>query len=199
MRHVAAALLLLACLGACGGEEPPPSFEALMADGHAAFERGEDAVMAARTEASFDGSLEGFAEAVEAWMQAASAYRRAYRLLDPVPELREQRAMLAFRIARTFAKAARHGQDPDWADLRADHAFLWLDQTGRLVPAMRQVHYERARLFDSEVGSARDLVAAHAAYARYVAAVDAVEGGVPEAERPRVTHARERVEALAPR
>ena len=200
MRAVAALLaLLLLLLAGCGGEEPTPDVQELMAEGEAAFARGEEAVMAARTEAAFDASLDGFATAVKAWMEAAAAYRRAFRLLDPVPELQQQRAMLAFRIARTFAKAARHGRDPEWAGFRADHAFLWLDQAARLAPGLRQVHYERARLFDSEIESARDLVAAHAAYRRYLAEVDLASQMVPESERERVAHARERAAALAPK
>ena len=185
-------------LAACGGDEPAPSVEALLADGQAAFQRGEDAVMAARTEAEFDAALEGYSEAVAGWMEAASAWRKAFRMIDPTDEEKSRRTMLSFRIARAFAKAARHGRDPDWASLRADHAFIWFDQTARLAPGMRQVHYERARLFDSEIESVRDLVAAHGAYMKYLALVDFDSNTIPESEQERVKHARSRAMALAP-
>ena len=123
--------------------------------------------------------------------------RDAFRLLDPATEPSARRALLAFRIGRAFAKAARHGREPRWAAMRADHAFLWFDQAARLAPDMRQLDYERARLFDSEIERARDLLAARAAYLRYLEAADAADA-VPEAEQGRVAHARARAEALAP-
>lgn len=200
--RIALALGALATfLAGCGDEPAPKRVEDYLAAGQAAFARGDEVVQQARTEADFDVALDGFAEAVAAWMEAASSWRKGFRLLDPVEENAATRAMLAFRIARAFAKAARHGRDPAWAGVRADHAFVWLDQTARLAPGMRQVHYERARLFDSDIENARDLVAARAAYLRYLAAVDFSADStdsLPASEQDRVKHARERAKVLAP-
>lgn len=195
-----AALVLLGLAFAVpsDGREAPQPVASYLAAGGEAFQEGDIlATRAAQAEAVGEADA-AYGEAVGAWMDAAAAWRRAFRLLDPEPAHDEQRALIAFRIARAFAKAARHTRDPRWAGMRADHAFLWLDQTARLAPTMRQVHYERAWLFDSEVPNAKDPVAAHGAYLRYLAAVDALDEPVPEAEARRVARARERVAALTP-
>ncbi|MDF1701550.1 MAG: hypothetical protein P1V36_10385 [Planctomycetota bacterium] len=191
-------LLWGSLLAGCGSKPPAPTLEEHLAKGQAAFARGDAIVLEARAASLAEEAADLYAMAVEAWAEAAEAYSDAFRLIDPVPESASQRAMLAFRVARAFAKAARHGQAASWAGFRADHAFLWLDQTARLAPHMRQVHYERARLFDSDIDKVRDVMAAHVSYSRYLADVDLSSQTVSEAEQPRVALARERRAALAP-
>ena len=50
----------------------------------------------------------------------------------------------------------------------------WFGEARALEPALRATRYERAVLFESEIESVRDLVRARDAYARYVAAVEAL-------------------------
>ncbi|MDA1196034.1 MAG: hypothetical protein O2894_12750 [Planctomycetota bacterium] len=179
-------LAALLILGGCSGEEPEPEPGAYLAQADTAFAAGEAA--------QAGGDMPA---AVGAWADAGDAYRHAFRLMDPQAEAAPQRALVAFRAARSLAKAALHGTAPEYVRFRAQLALTWLDEAERLAPSLRQVHYERARLFDSNIPSVTDFMAAFGAYTRYLQLVGAEQ--VPsESERPRVEHARTRVAALGP-
>ncbi len=196
-RGIGLVLLVLVCgLVGCGDTTPPADPKAFLAEADALFAAAEQRIATARAQSGpIDPLIQ--AEAVGDWTEAAVAYRAAFRLLDPDPAVAVQRGMLAFRVARAFSKAARHGTDPRWAGLRGSLAMTWLDQAERLAPALRQVHYERATLYDSDIERVFDFVRAHASYTRYLALIEEA-GAVPATESTRVTHARERAAALAP-
>jgi len=189
-------VLSMAVLAGCGGEEAPPDAKAWLTEADAAFARG-DALVGPGRAAEGHVSFDDRADAVVAWAEAGRAYRNAFRLVDPEPAVAGQRGMLAFRAARALAKAARHGTEANRADILADRALTWFDQAARLVPDLRQVHYERARLFDSTIGAVADHVRAHGAYTHYLA-LAGTAGEISPGEQARVTHARERAKALAP-
>jgi hypothetical protein len=130
-----------------------------------------------------------------AFVEAASAYRSSFRVEDPVPARSAARALLAFRRARALWKAVEAEPASAWNEDLAQDALLWLEQAGRLAPDMRQVWYERGRWRESPHASVRDHGRAREAYARYLALLEAA-APVPEAERPRARHARERLETL---
>jgi len=128
--------------------------------------------------------------------EATRAFTYAFRLTDPTDEMREVRAVLAFRKARSLAEQALTGQS-EWPPAAlADGAFFWLEQARTLGPSLRAVTYEQARLFDSDIEGVADPERARVEYARYVAETEAA-GDVPEAERERLARARERLGALS--
>ncbi len=135
-------------------------------------------------------------DAVAAWQQAGRHYVKAFRLEEPLPERAAARAMLAFRVARSWSKSARSGSDEALRASHADRALFWFGQARKLQPAMRHVQFERAVLYDSDIEDVRDPTRAREAYEAYVAAVtEAGSAGGSEAER--LTLARERIKALS--
>lgn len=196
--HQACRSWVLVLLVAAGcGEVAAPQAADLMEQADAAFARGEEAYDAARSAATFDEGRAQRAAAVAAWHAAGRTYRDAFRLLDPLPVNRTQRALASFRAARAFGKAAEIGVESRKRNWRADVALLWLAQVEQLAPEMRQVWYERAVLFDSDVEGVRNPLRAHAAYTRYLELATGA-GALPAAEQARVRRATERAAALAP-
>ena len=166
--------LVFALLVGCGSEEGERSAEEWRRLGDAAFAAGDGAADAEqRLRGSLPGPL-GHSEAVSAWIEAANDFIFAFRMEDPVEARREMRAMLAFRAGRALSKAALHGVAHPHRDSLAKRAVGWFGEARSLEPALRAALYERAVLFESEIGSVRDLVRARDAYVRYVAEVEAL-------------------------
>ncbi len=140
-------------------------------------------------------ALEGEPLSAEPYAEAAVHYRGAFRLEDPIAERAPQRALLAFRIARSMARAARVNPVHMYSEYRARDALFWLDQAHAINPAMRQVWFEKARVLESPPRVTRDLAGARSAYERYLADAERAEA-LPPSETERVAHARKRIEAI---
>ena len=187
---------------ACGGGDEELGSEGWKARADEAFALG-DAHSRAVAELEQDPEtpsqilMDGRAEAVLSWRQAARDYRRAFRLEDPLPERAEPRALLAFRAGRALSKAARSSLDIDQQDARATEAFLWFGEALALSPTLRAVWFERAVLHDSGIGSVTDPGRAVSAYWSYLAAVEQT-GEVSENEELRVERAKARIKAVQP-
>lgn len=129
---------------------------------------------------------------------AARSYQYAFCLLDPRPDLAQDRALLAFRCARARAEAA-NGDLGGWPpEIQVREALAWLEQALALEPSLRQVHFERARLLDAPGAPWGDEPAALEAYRAYVEAAQAAVD-VADSELQRVALARARLERAAPR
>ncbi len=131
----------------------------------------------------------------KSWREAGNAYVYAFRLIDPVPSALQERALLAFRAGMSFGREARH-TDPKLAFTYARAASFWLTHTLRLQPKMRQALYERALLYETKLEGIENVDHAKRDYKAYVEATEALGDELPESERGRVNHARERLVAL---
>ena len=186
MKHLLALTGLL-LVAACDGRDDPGTSAAWTGQADQAFAEGDRlAAEAASTP-----------EAITAWRRAGAGYLKAFRLEDPVEERREARAMLAFRIGRSWSKAARLGSDPRQRGMQADRALFWFAHARRIEPALHPVLFERALLLDSDIDDVRDPTRARASYESYVAAVAEAGSDVTASEAERVAKAQERIKVLA--
>lgn len=171
----AAVLLLLAALPGCGSGETDPTAETWRKRGEASFFAADqlmervDVQAGTQTDAAAGvdrGTLR--AEAVAAYVEAANGLIRAFRLEDPLPELREKRAMTTFRIGRALSNASRHGVAHPRRDHLARRSVFWFGEALGLMPTLHAAEFERAVLYDSEIAAVRDLYRARDAYARFL-------------------------------
>lgn len=198
-RWITGAIVASCVLASCGPPAGPSSDPAVWHElAERAFRRGDRS--ARNADARADGGMTADVaslrrDAVAAWREAGRCYRNVFRLTDPRASLRGPRAQMAFRTARSFSKAARALPADAASDDLAGGALFWFAHALVLEPSSRQAHYERARLFDSQIAGARDLERARAGYERYLAAYDAAKTPVA-GEAERAAHARARIEAL---
>jgi len=184
------AFVALLLLSGCDGTDDPGTPASWTARADEAFAEGDRL-------AAVPSSVP---DAVAAWRRAGSAYMKAFRLEDPVAEFQPVRALLAFRIGRSWSQAARLGTDARQRGMHAERALFWLAYARRLEPTLRAVLFERARLFDSDIEEVRDPTLALEAYQAYVAAMAEVGVHASTGDDERVSVARARIEALgAPR
>lgn len=194
-------VLAVLLLGGCGDGAAPSTDPALWVQrADQAFRDAEESARQARAAAgggTNDGAAAHRADAVARWKEASRHYRNAFRLEEPVEARASVRALLAFRIGLSMSNAARKRPAERSSEGWAQEALLWLRQAERIHPGMRQVHFERALLYESEIGQVRNIERARAAYEAYVTAAEA-EAELPASEEPRVERARERLKELAP-
>lgn len=187
--------------GGCGDAPAESDDPAVWAErAGAAFAAADESARQAEAAARGGTSEEALAhwdDAVAGWKDAARLYRNAFRLEEPATERRATRALLAFRTGRAMSNAARKRPAARASEGLAHEALLWFRQAEQIQGAMRQVHYERALLHESEVPAVRDLERARMAYEAYLAAVAQV-ADLPESERARAERARRRLQELAP-
>ena len=131
----------------------------------------------------------------KSWREAGNAYVFAFRLIDPVPSALQERALLSFRAGMSFGRAARHS-DPKLGFTFARAASFWLTHTLRLQPKMRQALYERALLAETKIDGIENVDHAKRDYKAYLEATEALSDKLPESERGRVEHAKERLAVL---
>lgn len=187
MRTALILLLAVPALAACGGHPDAGTVAGWTSAADAAFAAGD---RLARDPAALPA-------AVAQWRRAGGGYVKAFRLADPVPAEVGARALLAFRIGRAWSKSARFSTDEARRRPHGDRALFWFAHARRLKPDLRQVHFERALLFDSDIEGVRDPARAREAYAAYLAAC-AETGRASESELERLKVANERIKELAP-
>lgn len=188
MRALGILLLAAVTVPGCDGTVDPGTAAAWTAKADAAFAEGD----------RYAQQPDGLAEAVAAWREAGRSYVKAFRLVTPEPEQREARALLAFRIGRACSKAARETADETRSGPHGDRALFWFAHARRLEPGLRQAYFERAVLFDSDIAEVADATRAREAYAAYVRACTEAGASLSDAERERVTLAKQRLEELTP-
>jgi hypothetical protein len=193
------ALVSLLLLSACGDGQATLDAEGYRERADAAFAAGDRLMeeaggSAAAAVGSEAGSLH--AEAIAAWVEAANDLIRAFRMEDPTPARRGVRALMAFRIGRSLSNAARYGVAHPHRDHFAQRALFWFGEAQALEPTLHAATFERAVLFDSEIGVVRDPSRAHAGYADFLAAVPAPGDGTQARLRARAQQRHDELDRL---
>jgi hypothetical protein len=194
-------LVTAACLPGCGDDEGAGADPALwVARADEAFEAANESARRAREPGPLGSDArtpDHWADAAASWKEAARGYRNAFRLEDPTPDRSDARGLLAFRVGRAMSLAARKRPGDASSEGWARESLLWFRQAESIRPDLRQVHYERALLYESEVPGLRDMERARMGYEAYLAALDGVDV-VPDGESIMVERARKRLEELTP-
>ena len=163
-------VLTLACLlTGCGDEPETLTAEGYRQRGDASFTAG-DHLLEKHKEGGLDarGAETTLAEAVRAYVDAGNDLIRAFRMEDPLPERREQRALLAFRVGRALSTAAQHGVTHPYRERLAERAVFWFGEARAIEDQLIYATFEQAVLFESDILTLRDLVRAREAYRRFL-------------------------------